>query len=105
LLPLSLFFEEFRAKRWALLWRDSRAGFCSQEFHCRCDSRPNTVMLIHNTDWNILGGFTPVEWNSKSHAKDTDSLRRFLFTLRNLCDIVQTNFLDARLQPVRKGYR
>jgi hypothetical protein len=63
-LTLSPFFEEFRAKRWALLWRGSRACFFSQEFHRRCNSRPNTVMLIQDTDWNLLGDFTPVKWDS-----------------------------------------
>jgi hypothetical protein len=46
-------------------------------------------MLIQDTDGNLLGGFTPVEWDSKSYAKGDNSLRRFLFTLRNLCGVVQ----------------
>jgi hypothetical protein len=105
-LPLSPFFEEFRAKGWALLWRGSRVSVCSQESHHRYDSRPNTVMLIQDKDGNLLGGFTPVEWDSKSDAKGDNSLRRFLFTLRNLCGVVQgKKLLNARLQSIRKGYR
>jgi hypothetical protein len=30
-------FEEFRAKHFNLLWRDSRDGFTAGEFHCFCD--------------------------------------------------------------------
>jgi hypothetical protein len=53
-----------------------------------------------------LGGFTPVEWDSKSYTKGDDSLRRFLFTLRNLCGIVQgKKLLNDSLQPIRKGYQ
>jgi archaellum component FlaC len=52
-------FEEFRAKRFNLLWRGSRDGFTAQEFHRRCDGRANTLTLISDTDGNVFGGFTP----------------------------------------------
>jgi hypothetical protein len=57
-------FEEFRAKRFTLLWRGSRDGFTAGEFHRRCDGRANTLALITDTDGNVFGGFTPVEWDS-----------------------------------------
>jgi hypothetical protein len=56
-----LLFEEFRAKRFNLLWRGSRDGFTAQEFHLRCDGRANTLTLISDTDGNVFGGFTPVK--------------------------------------------
>jgi hypothetical protein len=43
-------FEEFRAKRFNLLWRGSRDGFTAKEFHRRCDGRANTLTLIADTD-------------------------------------------------------
>jgi hypothetical protein len=82
-------FEEFRTKQWLLLWRGSRDGFTAGEFHRRCDGRANTLTLILDTKGNIFGGFTPVEWESSApgdrygHTKGDDSLRSFLFTLRN----------------------
>jgi hypothetical protein len=39
--------------------------------------------LIADTDGNVFGGFTPVEWESVRKYKGDDSLRSFLFTLRN----------------------
>jgi hypothetical protein len=39
--------------------------------------------LTTDTDGNVFGGFTPVEWESPSEWKGDDSLRNFLFTLRN----------------------
>jgi hypothetical protein len=39
--------------------------------------------LIADTDGNIFGGFTPVEWESGNRYKRDDSLRSFLFTLKN----------------------
>jgi hypothetical protein len=58
-------FEEFRAKRFNLLWRGSRDGFGAKEFHRRCDGRANTLTLIVDTDGNVFGGFTSVEWESR----------------------------------------
>jgi hypothetical protein len=82
--------DEFRAKRWALLWRSSRDGFTAEEFHHRRDGRANTQTLIVDTDGNIFGGFTPVKWESRTSGwngmncwKGDDSLRSLLFTLRN----------------------
>jgi hypothetical protein len=76
-------FEEFRAKRFNLLWRGSRDGLTAQESHLRCDGRANTLTLIADTDENIFGGFTPVKWENNCANKSDDSLRSFLFTLRN----------------------
>jgi hypothetical protein len=39
--------------------------------------------LIVDTDGNVFGGFTPVEWESGDKYKGDDSPRSFLFTLRN----------------------
>jgi hypothetical protein len=37
-------FEEFRVKRFSLLWRGSRDGFTAKEFDRRCDGRANTFV-------------------------------------------------------------
>jgi hypothetical protein len=76
-----------------LLWRGSRDGFTAREFHRRCDGHPNTLTLILDTDSNVFGGFTPVEWESRvwnrmrgemnNCKKADDSRRSFLFTLSN----------------------
>jgi hypothetical protein len=78
-------FDEFRWKQFTLLWRGSRDGFGAQEFHRRCDGRANTLTLILDTKGNVFGGFTPVKWESSPSwkYKSDDSLRSFLFTLRN----------------------
>jgi hypothetical protein len=77
------FFAEFREKRFSLLWRGSSDGFGADEFHSRCDKHANTLTLILDKDGNIFGGFTPVEWDSKSGGKTDSSAKSFLFTLKN----------------------
>jgi hypothetical protein len=76
-------FETFCPKRFGLLWRGSRDSFTAKEFHRRCEGRANTLTLIADTDGNVFGGFTPVKWESGNKYKGDDSLRSFLFTLRN----------------------
>jgi hypothetical protein len=85
-------FEDFKRSRVNLLWRGGRHGFRADEFHRRCDRHPNTLTVILDTDGNIFGGFTPVEWETLTPNRWTDhsscwradpSLRSFLFTLKN----------------------
>jgi hypothetical protein len=85
---------EFCGNKFSLLWRGSRDGFKATQFHCRCDGHANTLTLILDTNGNIFGGFTPVEWESSrkgKRKKDPDeafqkadpSQKSFLFTLKN----------------------
>jgi hypothetical protein len=89
-------FAEFRGKRFTLLWRGSRDGFGARDFHGRCDGHAPTLTLIQDTEGNIFGGFTPVQWESGTHDKRASqrlwksncckadpSLKSFLFTLKN----------------------
>jgi hypothetical protein len=86
-------FEDFKEKQFTLLWRGSRDGFGARAFHRRCDGHPNTLTVILDTDGNIFGGFTPVEWESRKWNGNTGSennlpkadpsLKVFLFTLKN----------------------
>jgi hypothetical protein len=85
-------FEEFRAKRFNLLWRGSRDGFDSTDFHSRCDGHSNTLTVILETKGNIVGGFTPVAWESNCLIKSDSTLRSFLFTLRNPYNIAAKRF-------------
>jgi hypothetical protein len=85
-------FDEFRGKRFALLWRGSRDGFGAQDFHGRCDGRANTLTLILDTRGNVFGGFTPLQWESRRGWKCDDSLKSFVFTLKNPYNIPARKF-------------
>jgi hypothetical protein len=78
-------FDEFRGKRFVLLWRGSGDRFGARDFHGRCDGHANTLTLILDTGGNVFGGFTPLEWESLSSYKFKcdDSLKSFLFMLKN----------------------
>jgi hypothetical protein len=104
-------FAEFRTKSFKILWRDSRDGFGSKEFHRRCDGHANTLTVILDTKGNIFGSFTPVKWESQiwkgdygnlnNTLKEDDSLKSFLFTLTNPHNIPARRFaLKARIKDM-----
>jgi hypothetical protein len=88
-------FEDFKTKQFTLLWRGSRDGFRGYDFHSRCDKHPNTLTVILDTDGNIFGGFTPVEWESprKEKNKADPSLKSFIFTLKNPHNVPARRFV------------
>jgi hypothetical protein len=90
-------FAEFR--KFSLLWRGSRDGFGSKDFHEKCDGHTNTLLVILDTNGNIFGGFTPVEWDSDSYNKADESLKSFVFTLKNPHNIPEKRFpLKAQMK-------
>jgi hypothetical protein len=95
-------FANLEWKQCSLLWRGSRDGFGSKDFHRRCDDHANTLTVILDTKGNIFGGFTPLTWNSwvsnrrqpdESKYKKRDSnMKSFLFTLKNPHNIPPRRF-------------
>jgi hypothetical protein len=76
--------KDFEAKTWRLLYRGSRDGFGSSNFHSKCDQQSNTVTIILTTDGYIFGGFTPVAWEQSSGVYKADNTgKSFLFSLKN----------------------
>ena len=47
-----------------LLYRASRDGWASSEFHALCDNQGSTVTVVKSGD-NIFGGYTEKSWDSK----------------------------------------
>jgi hypothetical protein len=62
-----------------LLYRLTRDGNSPKIFHEKCDNQGPTLVLTKLKDGRILGGYTPLSWDSSSGVKnDLDS---FLFSL------------------------
>jgi hypothetical protein len=75
--------KEFAGKTWTLLYRGSRDGFKTSNFHEKCDNRINTLTLIETTKDFIFGGFTSIAWDSSNSYKPDNSGKSFLFSLKN----------------------
>jgi hypothetical protein len=75
--------KQFEKNKWNLLYRGSRHGFRSSDFHERCDGWSNTVTVILTTKGFVFGGFTPISWDSSNSSKADNSLQSFVFSVKN----------------------
>jgi hypothetical protein len=75
--------KEFETKTWRLLYRGTRDGFGSSNFHSKCDQQSNTVTIILTTAGYIFGGFTPIAWEFNSGYTADNTGKSFVFSLKN----------------------
>jgi hypothetical protein len=55
---------------WSLLYRGTRDGFGSVDFHSKCDGHSSTLTILKaKGSSNIFGGYTTVTWDSTSDWK------------------------------------
>jgi hypothetical protein len=77
--------EFSRNDKWSLLYRGTRDGFGSTDFHSKCDGHPNTLIILKAKESSyIFGGFTTADWESPyPKAKYKSDPNAFLFSLTN----------------------
>ena len=71
-----------QTNRFKLLYRASRDGFSSNDFHSKCDGHSNTL-TIYKANGFIFGGFTSACWQSCQPAQWKFDSNAFLFSLIN----------------------
>jgi len=69
-------------KRWKLLFRASKDGFASTQFHAKCDNKGTTVTVVYSTLNHVFGGYTTLSWQSSGDAYQQDP-NAFIFLLRS----------------------
>ncbi len=71
-----------KGQKWRLLYRATRDGFGSADFHRKCDDKPNTLTIIKAMNSTVFGGFTSQSWSScgKKFKSDSNAL---VFSLIN----------------------
>ena len=77
-------------KKIELIYRATRDGVLSKNFHEKCDNQGPTMTLIKNEKGNIFGGFSSVSWTSYGNYKQAPN--SFLFTLTNIYETTPTKF-------------
>jgi hypothetical protein len=79
-----------RYKKMKLIYRGSRDGDSSKNFHEKCDNQGPTITLIKNEKGNIFGGFSSISWTSQGdHKKD---LIHFYLVYQIFMEQIQLNF-------------
>ena len=69
--------------KFTLLYRDTRDGFGSNDFHSKCDGHANTLRIL-KVKYNVFGGFTSVHWQpGPSPSKWKSDPNAFIFSLTN----------------------
>ena len=73
-----------------LLYRGTRDGMTSKDFHKKCDNKGETISLFLNDKGNIFGGYSSIPWESNGGGKISEDC--FLFTLINIFNTEPTKF-------------
>ena len=81
--------------KWKLLYRATRDGFKSSEFHRRCDHKGPTIVIINAND-SIFGGYTTIAWNHDGKSVDQIKINKKSSTF--------TFFLECNSQIWKKKY-
>ena len=81
-----------------LLFRGSRDGMTSQDFHNKCDNRGKTISLFLNDKGNIFGGYSSIPW--ENIGRDKIAKDCFLFTLTNIYNLEPTKFPYEKVRSV-----
>ena len=56
-------------KKFTLLFRASRDGYSSSNFHSKCDGKMNTLILVETTNRRRFGGYTECQWDQSGSYK------------------------------------
>ena len=75
-------FEWTNYNKMELLYRGSRDGMTSNNFHNKCDNKNPTIILYKNTKNSIFGGYTSLPWANNGNYKPDQTA--FIFTLINI---------------------
>ena len=73
-----------------LIYRGTRDGMTSKDFHDKCDNKGKTICLFLNDKGNIFGGYSSIPWTSNSGDKTASDC--FIFTLTNIYNTEPTKF-------------
>jgi hypothetical protein len=70
--------------KWSLLYRGTRDGFGSNDFHSKCNGKSNTLTILKAEESKfIFGGFTSVSWESPVYGEYKSDPSAFIFSLTN----------------------
>src|SRR5271169_3080453 len=88
-----------------ILFSSKQDSCNNQTFHKNCNGKGNTLTLISLTNGSLFGGYTPLPWNSNKEYSQDNSLKSFIFRLResNNQNLNQTPII-CKLKSDQKQY-
>jgi hypothetical protein len=90
-----------------LIFKMNENEFTAKDFHHYCDNKGPTLILIKTSNDEIIGGFTPLDWetNTKREKKYDELGLTFLFslTLNKKFDMIKLHTYPAILNVASRG--
>jgi len=71
-------------QKWKLIYKATRDGFGAADFHSKCDSYQNSLVIFKSTNGNVFGGYTKQSWSGYDQWKSDQN--SFLFSFINQHD-------------------
>ena len=68
-----------------LIFRMSKDGDQSKDFHNNCDNKDPTLILIETVKGYIFGGYTPLNWDNIGFQNDEET---FIFSINKYSPIL-----------------
>ena len=81
-----------------LIYRGTRDGMTSNDFHKKCDNKGKTICLFLNDKNSIFGGYSSIPWIGGGGSKTSNDC--FLFTLSNIYNTEPTKFSYVKSQSI-----
>ncbi len=79
-------------RSFGLLYRASRDGWRSGDFHRCCDNRGPTLVVARCSNGFVFGGYAAAAWNSNGGCFQSAANASFVFTLKNPHNIPPTRY-------------
>jgi len=83
-----------------LIYRGTRDGMTSNDFHNKCDNKGKTICLFLNDKDNIFGGYYSIDWTNSGGGKIANDC--FLFTLNNIYNTEPTKFSYEKEKSIQQ---
>ena len=84
-----------------LIYRASREGWSSSDFHTHCDDKGPTVSVVKSGNY-IFGGYTEQSWNGKCFWIDLVTVFDAILTSRQTCEKLQCLYENLMSNNFRK---
>ena len=71
-----------KIKQAKIIYRASENDFSVKRFHQNCDGEKNTITFVRTEFNKIIGGYTPIPWQSTTNTMHSDLRKEsFLFSV------------------------
>ena len=82
--------QKFANCEWKLIFRATRDGFSTAQFHEECDYKENTVCFVETEYDRVCGGFVELAWKNGNDGQWANKCpKAFMFTLRPNLKVIE----------------